>query len=234
MTMPPFSRILATTALCLAAVGLSSCTTVIDTGSMLDNVGKEEPSRLLKEEKNKYVTWHQETPMVAWKKGDTYYVELPVAYIPAGIQYRDYLVCNESLLRREQFFYPEVECSPASIATCQKQKEIFYAVLTAEQFRKACTGYAKWETPPLAGESFPVLPAASVNMEGAERLSAEYSRSLETSAPILLRRVPVRRTLGNQLRRPLTWVLDTADIPLTIAASPVGWLVNLIYYPFSK
>ena len=173
MTMPTIPRILATTALCLAAMGLSSCTTVIDTGSMLDNVGKEEPSRLLKEEKNKYDTWLKETPMEAWKKGDTYYVELPVAYIPAGIQYRDYLVCNVSLLRREEFFYPEVECSPASIATCQKQKEIFYAVLTAEQFRKACTGYAKWEPPPLAGESFPLLPASAVNMEGAERLSAE-------------------------------------------------------------
>ena len=226
-----FHRILTSTALCIAAVGLGSCATVIDTGSTLDNVGKQAPDRLLVKEDS----WHKEAPLVAWKKGETYYVELPVAYIPASIRNRDFLICNISLLRsHREFRYPDFDGSNKFRADLQNTKEVFYAVLTEEQFRLACTGYGKWETPPLAGESFPMLSAASVNMEGAERLSTEYSRRLENSAPILLRSVPVRRTLGNQLRRPLTWVLDTADIPLTIAASPVGLLVNLIYYPFSK
>ena len=230
-----FHKILATTALCLAAVGLSSCTTVIDTGSMLDNVGKQAPDRLLVKENRWQDTWHKEAPLVAWEKGETYYVELPVAYIPASIRNQDFLICNISLLRsHREFCYPDFDGSNKFRADLQNTKEVFYAVLTEEQFRLACTGYGKWDTPPLAGESFPVLPAAAVNMEGAERLSTEYSRRLENSAPILLRSVPVRRTLGNQLRRPLTWVLDTADIPLTIAVSPVGLLVNLIYYPFSK
>lgn len=88
--------------------------------------------------------------------------------------------------------------------------------------------------PPLVGESFPVLPASEVHLAGAERLPAEYSRRLELGANIILDRLPVRRTLGNQLRRPLTWVLDVADIPLSYAATPVWELVNLIYYPFSK
>ena len=231
MTKHSIHKILTTTALCLAAVGLSSCATVIDTGSTLDNVGKQAPDRLLVKEGS----WHKEAPLVAWKKGETYYVELPVAYIPASIRNRDFLICNISLLRsHREFRYPDFDGSSKFRADLQNTKEVFYAVLTEEQFRLACTCYGKWETPPLAGESFPMLSAASVNMEGAERLSTEYSRRLENSAPILLRNVPVRRTLGNQLRRPLTWVLDTADIPLTIAASPVGWLVNLIYYPFSK
>ena len=70
MTKPPFPRILATIALRLAAMGLSSCATVIDTGSTLDNVGKQAPDRLLVKEGS----WHKEAPLVAWKKGETYYV----------------------------------------------------------------------------------------------------------------------------------------------------------------
>jgi len=229
-----FQKILTTAALCLAAGGLNSCTTLIDSGSMLDNVGKQEPSRLLEVENNRYSSWHKESPLVAWKKGDTYYVEIPVAYIPAGIRHRDSLIWNISLLRNEQFFYPDTDNSAKIISGLQKKKEVFYAVLTEEQFRLACTGYGKWETPPLAGESFPVLPASDVHLVGAERLPAEYSRRLKNGANIILDRLPARRTLGNQFRRPLSWILDTADIPLTIAAAPVGWLVNFIYYPFSK
>lgn len=229
-----FPKILTAAVLCLAAAGLNSCTTLIDSGSMLDNVGKQEPSRLLEAENNKYSSWFKEAPLVAWEKGDTYYVEMPVAYIPAGIRHRDSLIWNISLLRNEQFYYPDTDSSDKIISGLQKKKEVFYAVLTEEQFRLACTGYGKWETPPLAGESFPVLPASEIHLAGAERLPAEYSRRLEDGANIILDRLPVRRTLGNQLRRPLSWMLDTADIPLTIAAAPVGWLVNLIYYPFSK
>lgn len=231
--LPRIPRILATTALCLAAVGVTSCT-IIDTGSTLDNVGKQIPHRLLVKEKRGQDTWHKEAPLGAWKKGDNYYVELPVAYIPASIRNQNHLILNISLLRIGQFCYPDIDGSCKFIADRQKTKEVFYAVLTEEQFRLACTDFGKWETPPLAGESFPILSASDVNPDGAERLPAEYSRKLENGANVILNRLPVRRTLGNQFRRPLTWVLNTADIPLSLAASPVGWLVNLIYYPFSK
>ena len=231
MTMPTIPRILATTALCLAAMGLSSCATVIDTGSTLDNVGKQAPDRLLVKEDS----WLKEAPLVAWKKGEAYYVELSVAYIPASIRNQDFLICNISPLRsHREFRYPDFDGSYKFRADLQNTKEVFYAVLTEEQFRLACTGYGKWETPPLARESFPLLAAADVNLNGAERLPEEYSRRLENGASVMLDRLPVHRTLGNQLRRPLTWVLDVADIPLSYAATPVWELVNLIYYPFSK
>ena len=226
-----FHRIFAITALCLAAVGLSSCATVIDTGSTLDNVGKQAPDRLLVKEDS----WHKEAPLVAWKKGETYYVELPVAYIPASIRNQDFLICNISPLRsHREFCYPDFDGSYKFRADLQDTKEVFYAVLTEEQFRLACTGYGKWETPPLARESFPLLAAAEVNLNEAERLPEEYSRRLENGASVMLDRLPVRRTFGNQLRRPLTWVLDVADIPLSYAATPVWELVNLICYHLSK
>ena len=229
--MPTIHKILATTALCLAALGLSSCATVIDTGSTLDNVGKQAPDRLLVKEDS----WHKEAPLVAWKKGETYYVELPVAYIPASIRNQDFLICNISPLRsHREFCYPDFDGSYKFRADLQDTKEVFYAVLTEEQFRLACAGYGKWETPPLARESFPLHAAADVNLNEAERLPEEYSGRLENSASVMLDRLPVRRTLGNQLRRPLTWVLDVADIPLSYAATPVWELVNLICYPFSK
>lgn len=60
-----FPKILTTAALSLAAAGLNSCTTHIDSGSMLDNVGKQEPSRLLEVENSKYNSWFKESPLVA-------------------------------------------------------------------------------------------------------------------------------------------------------------------------
>lgn len=103
MTMPTIPRIISTTALCLAALGVSSCTTVIDTGSMLDNEGKEAPSRLL--EKNKINTVHG-TKRLPWGHGKKVIPIMwgcPWLIYPAGIQYRDCLVCNMSLLRTKQF-----------------------------------------------------------------------------------------------------------------------------------
>lgn len=116
-----FPKILTTAALSLAAAGLNSCTTLIDSGSMLDNVGKQEPSRLLEAENSKYNSWFKESPLVAWKKGDTYYVEMPVASIPAGIRHRDSMILNISLLRNEQFYYPDTDSSDKMISGLQKK-----------------------------------------------------------------------------------------------------------------
>ena len=40
-----------------------------------------------------------------------------------------------------------------------------------------------------------------------------------------------RRTRRNYILRPVSWLAYVADIPLTIVATPIGWLVDAIYEP---
>ena len=40
-----------------------------------------------------------------------------------------------------------------------------------------------------------------------------------------------RRTCKNYILRPVSWLAYVADIPLTIVATPIGWLVDAIYEP---
>lgn len=42
-----------------------------------------------------------------------------------------------------------------------------------------------------------------------------------------------QRTRGNQLRRSLAWGCMVADVPLSIMATPIGWLVDIVSYPFA-
>ena len=232
MTKFQFSRILAICSLCLAAMGLSSCTTAIDTGGYLDAVGKEAPSHQLVEKKVTWGTTQEKAPSSVYKRDSTYYVELPVAYIPAVIRDANFLLINMGIFvgRGEEFIVPDVKADMSEVRKHQLCRETYYAILTEEQFQTACTGWGKFEAPPINNETFPILPAAEVDLQGARLVNME-NRYIDVEH-IIKSKMPCRRTTGNQLRRPLAFVLDVADIPLMFAAAPVGWVSRLIYYSF--
>ena len=123
---------------------------------------------------------------------------------------------------------PDFKTDLWEIKKHQLCKETYYAILTEEQFKIACTYYGKFEVPPINKERFPILPAAEVDLKGARLVNME-NRYIDVEH-IIESRMPCRRTTGNQLRRPLAFVLDVADIPLMFAAAPVGWVSRLIYY----
>lgn len=77
--MPTFHRILSTTALCLAALGLSSCT-IVDTGGAVNNVGRY---ILVDENLTKPCCKHSNTNYTVHTYQDTAYLEIPVRYLPA-------------------------------------------------------------------------------------------------------------------------------------------------------
>lgn len=230
MTMLSFRKILTTTALYLAAVGLSSCTTLIDTGGYLDSLGKQAASHQLVEKKVSWGITQEKAPFSVFKRDSTYYVELPVVFIPA--EDRDFapLVANSGMFigRNKTFIYPDDKRDLREIKKHQTSKETYYAILTEEQFKIACTGWGKGEVPPINKERFPILPAAEVDLKGARLVNME-NRYIYVEQ-IIESKMPCRRTTGNQLRRPLAFVLDVADIPLMFAAAPVGWVSRLIYY----
>ena len=220
------------TAISLAAVGLSSCTTLIDTGGYLDAVGKQVPSHQLVEKKVSWGITQEPAPFSVFKRDSTYYVELPVVFIPA--EDRDFapLVANFGMFigRNKKFIYPDDKRDLREIKKHRTGKETYYAILTEKQFEIACKGYGKFEAPPINKETFPILPASEVDLKGARLVNME-NRSIDVEH-IIESRMPCRRTTGNQLRRPLAFVLDVADIPLMFAVAPVGWVGRLIYYSF--
>lgn len=232
MTMPSIPRILATTAICLAAVGLSSCSTIIDTGGSLDSIGKEGASHQLVTKKNSWGTTLEKVPFSIYKRDSLYYVELPVAYIPAKISDRICLIANVGVFigRGDEFIYPAFETDWKEIQKYHTSKETYYAVLTEKQFEIACKGWGKFEVPPINKEKFPILPASEVDLQGAQLVNhREPSVDVEQ---IIESKMPSRRTLGNRLRRPLVFILDVVDIPLMFVAAPIGWISRAMYYSF--
>ena len=117
-------------------MGLSSCTTLIDTGGYLDAVGKQVPSHQLVEKKVSWGITQEPAPFSVFKRDSTYYVELPVVFIPA--EDRDFvpLVANFGMFigRNKKFIYPDDKRDLREIKKHRTGKETYYAVLTEKQF----------------------------------------------------------------------------------------------------
>lgn len=191
---------------------LSSC---MNMGGALDNIGKTQPElrptaqRARKNSSEAY--YAPERRPDVYRKDGRYYVRLEMVYCPAhaplaltpsgdwGTACRHYY----SITNEEKNRYPSV---------------VYYAVLTPEQYEMAGKSslHIK-DKSPLNRESFPVLPADEVNLEGAELLKPKASLHLRPMAS----RVPSERTWGNRLRYPLVLVAHAADIPLSLACMPV-------------
>ncbi len=60
------------------------------------------------------------------------------------------------------------------------------------------------------------------------RVNHRNEEFLTERARVLLSSLPHERTIGNQLRRPLTWVLAAADVPLSVGATAVGWILMVL------
>ena len=226
-----FPRILATTALCLAAVGLSSCVTIIDTGSMLDDVGKQSPSRQIRfvEEKKPLQSYYTGEKLQVWEKDGLYYVQLPVAYIPARVKNRDFLVLMTMYCSVKDFTYPRLIMDEKEVIQFQQTKEYFYAVLSKEQLNKAINPYSCYSDS-FYRENYAVLPASDVDLRQAKKWNLPHSQQseLDDYAVCMIKHLSDRRTTGNQLRRPLVLLLDIADVPLSIATTPIAWVADFV------
>lgn len=215
----------------LCTMGLSSCVTLIDTGSMLDDIGKQSPShqlRLVQEEHPQHQYYDREELQV-WEKDGLYYVQLPVAYIPSRVKNRDFLVLMTMYCSVNDFTYPRLIMDEKEVIQFQQTKEYFYAVLSKEQFNKAinpCSSYFE----SLYRENYAVLPASDVDLRQAKKwnLPPSQQSELDNYAVCMINVLPDRRTTGNQLRRPLVLVLDIADVPLSIAATPFAWVADFV------
>lgn len=234
VSMTTIRRCLAAAALC--TLGLSSCVTLVDSGSMLDDIGKQSPShriRLVQEKHNRHRYYEKEEIQV-WEKEGLYFVQLPVAYIPARVKNRDYLVGMGMYLSGKVVTFPRQMMRDEEVIQFQHTREYFYAVLSETQLNKATSKYDKYADA-FCHETYPVLSASEVDLSNAEKWTPSPSQESELSdnTAYMFKQLADRRTTGNRLRRPLAFLLDIADVPLSIAATPFAWVADFVNVCFS-
>lgn len=216
----------------LSAMGLCSCVTHVDMGSMMDDWGKQSPAhrlQLIQDSQANHPSYDREEIRV-WTKDGMYYVLLPVAYMPSQIRNRDYLMGMSMYLSGKNITFPEIILRDEDLIQNQRTKENFYVVLTEAQFNKSARRYHKY-TNWFAHETYPVLATAEVDLTGATiwHPTSAQEAALSTNTYYMIAQLPDRRTTGNQLRRPLALLLDIADIPLSIAATPLAWMADFLH-----
>ncbi len=165
-----------------------------------------------------------------WEKDGLFYVQLPVAYIPARVKNRDYLAGMSLFCSGQIITYPHQIMGDEAVMPYQQTKEYFYAVLSKAQLDKATSPSRNYANS-FYDETFSVLSASEVDLSHAQKWhpSPSQNSELTNNAVHMIKQLPTRRTTGNQLRRPLVLLLDIADIPLSLAATPIAWLTDFIH-----
>ncbi|MDO5463451.1 MAG: hypothetical protein Q4F40_00815 [Akkermansia sp.] len=241
--------------LCICAIlllssGLISCIslypgrfTIIDTGGAIAAIGQERPQLRAdplppqkKASESAYRKQNCDLHYRVWKKGEKYIVEIPVAYAPVRYSVllhttRYYGPEHKSLrceLPSEQFTQEELRAYPA---------EYLYAELDKMTYRRLCTMH-KLREHRIPKNSLTSNP----DLSNAELIVDVHGYPLDGAAPghptlrgnIDPHRMPARRTWYNYCLMPLSWAGEVADIPLSLIATPIGWVVDAIYEPLAN
>ena len=213
-----------------AATAILLCTscTVVNTGGFSDSIGHERPEVV--QPPGQTIPWQMENSRFeTWRKGNFYYVKLPVVYA----REHEFLLLDFNIMpwmSHREWEYPEYDRQKHLEWLRNQQPEIFYAELTAAQVYDCGVAYkfAPEERP--LYQPFRLLRADEVDLTGAFREKDTYIFHPDS---LVRRHLSDRRSLSNQVRRPLTWVLQVADIPLSLGASTIGLFGELLWLPIS-
>lgn len=206
---------------------MSSCCSFVSTGAALDAVGRQVPAIQQTQVKgiSRFSPDYAPSPTTIWKKGELYYVELPVVYVPMRESWFSYCYAPGRCVH-----YPSA-LSAAELDARQSQPQSYYAELNEKQLAMATASLRKFERSPLADEKFRVLKAGEVDLSGARKLSCS-DPDIICKSHYFLSHLPDKRTLGNQMRRPLCWALVAVDAPLSVGATALGWSLMILLGPF--
>lgn len=213
--------------------------TIIDLGGAIDNLGKQNPH--LRQEACIATSGDTQYPTTdyhyrVWQKDGLYYVQLPLAYLPADESVFIHC-CGFGKKKTLAYTWPD-EVTQEDIQAAPL--EHFIAILSKEQYADACK-WIKFDFSllgkKLAGRSHKVLPMNQVNLTGAEMILDSHSATAFTQRPQLCRvakEAPTKRTWYNYTLMPLSWAAEVVDIPLTLIATPIGWLADAVYEPLAN
>ena len=193
---------------------------------VLDTIGHERPEVV--QPPDQKIPWQWENSRFeTWRKGKLYYVRLPVVYA----REHEFLLLDFNIMpwmRHRDWEYPEYDRQKHLEWLRNQQHEIFYAELTAAQVYDCGVAYKfSPEERPLY-HPFRLLRADEVDLTGAFREKDTYIFHPDS---LVRRHLNDRRSLSNQIRRPLTWALRVVDIPLSIGASAIGLCGEVLWLP---
>lgn len=202
--------------LLLICLLFNSCV-YVSTSGVLDNVGHRAPRIELQQKQTAAGgKEYQSKSLTLWKKGDLYYVALPVVYVPMDCDLISMSLWHGSRVGG---------CSlpSAEAYACQSEAQTYYAELTAPQLQRLLADVGEFDARAFLAGDIRLLRSDAVDMRSARRVKLSNDDFLSERAHYLLQSLPHERTIGNQLRRPLTWALVAVDIPLSVGATVVGW-----------
>lgn len=237
-------RRIAIAATLLLCCGMGSCislytgrATIIDTGGAIANIGQQRPRLHPEPQPQAKGEADYRFHFRAWKKGDSYLVEYPVCYAPANysvlVHFAGHYTWKKNTLEGEH---------PARYSNAELSRyplELYYAELTEEQYKKLIAPADKRikVSGPSPFRDVRLRPAAEIDLSGAEpvldiegaryhQITRVWDRSRELP--------PARRTWYNYTLMPVSWVAEVVDIPLTLVATPIGWLADAVYEPLAN
>lgn len=198
-------RISVITALCLAAVGGSSCT-IVDTGGAVNNVGRYIP---VDENLANPSQTHEEISYTVHTYQDTAYLEIPVRYLPARNKWFHCWMIGggyvEENRRFESFSRPDKHPLDG----------IYYALIPVDRLQsRDALRHVTHLIPACSAEPFPAGTSTG-------------TIQLPNSAQRALSKLEDDCTWANYAVQPLHYVAELADIPLSVMATPVNWCVML-------
>ena len=204
--------------------------TIIDTGGAIANIGQQRPR--LRTEPEQQNERHLRVHYCIWKKDGRYIVQLPVCYTPARYSVLVHIVRDSWRRDTLECEFPNPHFSPAELA--QYPVEYYGAELTEEQYQEIFRRSLHIKMP--KRNIFENVMFRSLTE--IDLTEAELVKDMQGELPRLMHiwdgsreLPPPRRTWYNRCLMPLSWAAEVADIPLSIIATPIGWLVDAIYEP---
>ena len=174
---------------------LPSCT-IVDTGGAVDNIEKEVPVCA-----DSAVPGHKKvasTPIFSTPDGKRY-AKLEVSYQPARTKwFRCFMVCGCPVYLHDYF---------DSTRPNEGEKNTWYAELS--------------NTKP--SQAVRLIPAADFDLSQATYTHKRLT--MGTVQKLVRSHFPEQRSGLNTALQPVRWVAEVADVPLSIVATPINWLV---------
>lgn len=209
--------------------------TSVNMGAALNNAGMTRPyKQRVKTDDEKWLYYTR-----VWKKDDSYIVEVPIAFVPFNPPIIEHSAGHRGGKKSLENRY----WGPTDEEVAQYPAEPYYAVLSQNQFQRLCLE----RKVDAVSDPFPelkLIPSADMNFRNSTLIfeSDVKGNIVQTSEmeqfygdPIIgkirTHSISPRRTCKNYILRPVSWLAYVADIPLTIVATPIGWLVDAIYEP---
>ena len=236
MTMPTIHRILATTALCLAALGLSSCVRS-DLGNTIDSIGKTVakplPSRMGRDVCSPF-----ECTVELYRKDGQLYIDMPLVYVSErrmGIDYANPMGCPVGVLTlNTPYTTEELQKLPESRIVITGENLTIKPLPTPNKWGeqgvvcfRGVTWHAEEENPRYIRMREDSSSGGKVEFRVVpdfDTSKAEYlGRYNFTDSRQVAQQLPARRCWYNYAVMPLTAISYVADIPLSLLLMPLSF-----------